>query len=81
MAFVAGAAIVCSIFLYLFAGVWLYDSNIDIFENVLNDHQRQAIIWSSKRLIMPLILLLIVTNVAWLAGVGVSLFRTQKDAG
>ena len=80
MAFLAVAAVVYAIFLYRSAGMWLYDSNIDTFMDVLNDGQREAIVWSAKQLMLPLIGLIIITNVAWLAGVGIILLRKHKNS-
>ncbi len=71
-----------SLVLYRMAGVWMYDSNFDTFENVLDPQQGEAIIWSARSLMWPAIAALVVTNLCWIVATVLScLLRKGSNSG
>lgn len=76
--FVAGVT-GCALLLYNAAGMWMFDSNCDTFQNVLSAPQREAITRSARQLMLPVVAALIITNLCWIVGVGGGLLRKRKD--
>ncbi len=72
---------VFSLLLYQMAGVWMYDSNFETFQNVLDLRQQEAVIGSARQLMAPVIAALVVTNLCWAIAVGLILFRKRKESG
>jgi hypothetical protein len=67
--------------LYRMADVWMYDSNFHTFRDLLSPQQQEAITWSARRLMEPVIVALVATNLCWAVLVGVVLFRKRKHPG
>jgi uncharacterized membrane protein YjgN (DUF898 family) len=51
-----------------FAGMFLHDSNFQTFDDVLTAEQRAGIFMSVGSIVMIYILLLVASNVLWMAG-------------
>jgi hypothetical protein len=61
-----------------FAGMFLHDSNFKTFDDVLTVDQRTGIFMSVGSIVMIYILLLVVSNVLWMAGAWYFVSRFKK---
>ncbi|MCI0743763.1 MAG: hypothetical protein L0Y58_00005 [Verrucomicrobia subdivision 3 bacterium] len=48
------------------AGVFMYDSNFQAFQETLSDEQRRGILWSLRSVTTGYTWLLVITNALWL---------------
>ena len=78
MTLIAISSIVFCWVVYGLVGVAMYDSNADTFQHTLSFEQRMGIIRSAKGILAPAIMLLTITNLAWIVGVGISLVRSRN---
>jgi hypothetical protein len=80
LVFVSVAAVVIAFVAQEFAGMFIYDSNLETFTDVLTAQQRQGIAMSVGSVEIFYILLLVVTNVLWIVGAWFLLPRSKaKD--
>ena len=63
------------------AGMFFHDSNFEAFDRVLTEQQRNGIFTSVGSILIIYILLLVISNVFWIAGVWylVSRFKKRDD--
>lgn len=55
----------------------IYEHNFDIFHNILSQAQGQAVLDVAQRLVALPVLLLTLTNVAWILASAVAIYRWQ----
>ena len=80
MCLIALAAICFAFFYRAVAGVGLFDMNFEAFKNVLSEQQGESIINHAGAQMMLVILLMVITNALWAVGIGIALFRAQRNA-
>jgi len=64
----AVATIAFAFYFRVMAGVFLHDSNLETFQQSLNDEQRHGIMLSVKSITSCYAWLLIITNILWFLG-------------
>jgi hypothetical protein len=78
MLIASAGAVMFACYLTVMAGVGLHDFNSDAFEHKLNEVERTGIVQTATQLMSVQVALLIATNVLWVAGVGIALWRARK---
>jgi hypothetical protein len=77
--FLSAAMVALAFIIRPFAGMFLHDSNFQTFDSVLTDQQRSGIFMSVGSVVMIYILLLVISNVLWIAGVWYLVSRFKKS--
>ena len=80
MCLFALTAICFAFFYHAVARVGLYDMNFEAFKNVLSEQQGESIANHAGAQMMLVILLMVITNALWAVGIGIALFRAQRNA-
>jgi hypothetical protein len=69
-----------AVFVLQFAGLMMWDTNVETFKFTLNDQQRESILWRQDNTLQGTIIPLLITNAMWIALVIASSYYARSAA-